>query len=90
MSALGRQTTANGYSLPRSWDQEGCYILALGALKECTLPLSTPAMGSSWMLMTVGLLWLKAIRHAAAREPELFTSYALPPKASIIMWYLQQ
>lgn len=41
------------------------------------------------MLMTVGRLVLKAIRHAAVSEPELFTSYALPPNASIIMWYLQ-
>lgn len=32
------------------------YILAFGALKECTLPLSTPAMGSICTLIKVGRL----------------------------------
>lgn len=38
----------------------GHYRLDLGALKECTFPLSTPAYGSRTTLMTAGFLAWKA------------------------------
>ena len=63
-----------------------CY--SLGALKACTLPLSTPANGSMATLMSAGRRAENVMRQAAASSAALLTWKASPPKASMMASYL--
>ncbi len=52
--------------LPTTAPACGPHRLGLAALKECTLPLSTPAVGSIAILMSAGRAAPKAMRQAVA------------------------
>lgn len=63
------------YASPLSSRTSSCsnYILDLGALNACTLPLSTPAKGSMLTLIRVGCLPWKAALQAEASCPAFTT-----------------